>query len=313
MKIGIIMDPIRAIDIKKDSSFAMLLAAQTLGWDIYYMEVSDLYIANNHPAARMHTLKVADNSSQWYTITGTDNMLLQDLNIILMRKDPPVTMEYIYVTHILELAQKEGVYVVNDPAALRDANEKLYIYWFPEYIAPTLVTRCTSQLTDFLNEYSDVILKPLDGMGGASVLHIRKQDPNTGALIEILTEKNQKFIMAQKFIPEIADGDKRILLIDGDPVPYALARIPKPGEHRGNLAVGGTGKGVELTKRDLEICNNIAPALRAKGLMFVGIDIIGNYLTEINVTSPTCIRELDRIYNLDIAKDLLMAIKKNIS
>ena len=313
MKIGIIMDPIQQINITKDSSFAMLLAAQALGWDIYYMNLSDLFIAENLPGAKMRSLSVADDTRQWFTITKTEILNLHELDIILMRKDPPVTMEYIYVTHILDLAVQAGVCVVNNPAALREVNEKLYIHWFPDCIAPTIVSRSMDQFINFLDEYGDVVLKPLDGMGGASVFRVQKTNANAEVIIETLTDRGKKFAMAQRFIPDIVNGDKRILMIDGNPVPYALARIPKPGEHRGNLAAGGTGKGVELTDRDREICNIIAPVLRAKGLRFAGIDIIGNYLTEINVTSPTCIRELDKLYNLEIARELLLAIEKTLN
>lgn len=313
MKIGIIMDPIQQINITKDSTFAMLLAAQSLGWDIYYMELSDLFISGNRPGAKMCSLTVADDTRQWFTITKTEILQLQELDIILMRKDPPVTMEYIYVTHMLDLARQAGVCVVNNPSALREVNEKLYIHWFPECIAPTLVSRNMEHFFNFMDEHDDIVLKPLDGMGGTSVFRVQKTNTNAEVIIETLTGRGQKFAMAQRFIPDIVDGDRRILLIDGKPVPFALARIPRPGEHRGNLAAGGTGKGVELSDRDREICNIIAPVLRAKGLRFVGIDIIGNYLTEINVTSPTCIRELDKIYDLDIARDFLVAIDKTLN
>jgi glutathione synthase len=313
MKIGIIMDPIQQINITKDSSFAMLLAAQALGWDIYYMELSDLFIADNRPGAKMHSLTVADDIRQWFTITKTEVLQLQELDIILMRKDPPVTMEYIYVTHMLDLARQAGVCVVNNPSALREVNEKLYIYWFPDCIAPTLVSRSLDQFVNFMDEYEDVILKPLDGMGGTSVFRVQKANANAEVIIETLTNRGEKFAMAQRFIPDIVNGDKRILLIDGNPVPHALARIPKPGEHRGNLAAGGSGEGVELTDRDREICNIIAPVLREKGLRFVGIDVIGNYLTEINVTSPTCIRELDKLYGLDLARDFLLTIEQTLN
>lgn len=311
MKIGVIMDPIQHINIAKDSTFAMLLAARDLGWDIYYMELPDLFVADNRPGAKMCSLQVADDAREWFRILKTEIRQLQELDIILMRKDPPVTMEYIYVTHMLDLASHAGVRVVNNPASLREVNEKLYIYWFPGCIAPTLVSRNKDQFFDFMDEHNEVILKPLDGMGGASVFRVSRSNANAEVIIEMLTNKGKKFAMAQRFIPDIVNGDKRILLIDGNPVPYALARIPKPGEHRGNLAAGGTGKGVELTRRDYEICNEIAPVLRAKGLRFAGIDIIGDYLTEINVTSPTCIRELDKLYDLDIAKELLLAIESN--
>jgi len=312
MKIGIIMDPIQRINIAKDSSFAMLLAAQALGWDIYYMELSDLFITGNRPGAKMHSLVVTDDIRQWFTITKTEILQLQELDIILMRKDPPVTMEYIYATHMLDLARQAGACVVNNPSALREVNEKLYILWFPECIAPTLVSRSMDQFFNFMDEHEDIILKPLDGMGGTSVFRLQKANANAEVIIETLTSRGEKYAMAQRFIPDIIDGDKRILLINGNPVPYALTRIPKPGEHRGNLAVGGRGEGVELTDRDREICKIIAPVLRDLGLMFVGIDVIGDYLTEINVTSPTCIRELDNLYDLDIARDLMLTIEKHL-
>lgn len=309
MKLGIIMDPIQDIKIDKDSSFAMLLAAQALGWELYYMEMDDLFLEHSQPSARMRRLEVEDNASSWFRFSDETTTALNFLDILLMRKDPPVDKEYIYVTQLLDLAQKTGVHVFNDPTALREVNEKLFINWFPEFIAPTLVSRNQQRIFAFIDEHCDIILKPLDGMGGASVFRVNNTDANAGVIIETLTSGGRRFAMAQRFIPEITHGDKRILLIDGEPVPYALARIPRPGENRGNLAAGGTGKGVELTGRDREICAGIAPTLRELGLMFVGIDVIGEYLTEINVTSPTCIRELDKIYNLDIARDLMLAIE----
>ena len=310
MKLGIIMDPIQGINIKKDSSFSMLLAARDLGWDIYYMEMHDLFLAGNKPRASMRRMDVEDNPKQWFRFKEELISELVFLDIILMRKDPPVNMNYIYVTQLLELAQKDGVCVVNSPAALRDVNEKLFISWFPGCIAPTLVTMDAHRIRAFLDEHQDIILKPLAGMGGASVYRIKNPDVNTQVIIETLTDNGTKLAMAQRYIPDIIKGDKRILLIDGEPVPYALARIPKAGETRGNLAAGGTGKGVELSQRDREICAAVGPVLREKGLMFTGIDVIGDYLTEINVTSPTCIRELDALYQLNIAQDLLLAIEK---
>lgn len=310
MKLGIVMDPIQDIKINKDSSFAMLLAAQALGWEIFYMEIGDLFLAGNKPSAKMIKLQVEDNSKKWFEFQNELTAGLDSLDVILMRKDPPVDMEYIYVTQLLELAQKSGVLVVNNPVALREVNEKLFISWFPDYIAPTLVSRNGKQFADFIKEHKDIVLKPLDGMGGSSIFRVNQADANSGVIVETLTNKGSKFAMAQRYIPEISQGDKRILLIDGKPLPYALARIPKPGEHRGNLAAGGTGKGVELSARDQEICAVISPVLQKLGLLFTGIDVIGNYLTEINVTSPTCIRELNTIYNLDIARDLMLVIEK---
>lgn len=312
MKLGIVMDPITGIDIRKDSSFAMLLAAQALDWQIYYMEMADLFIAGCTPCARMRRLTVADDSGQWFEYGAESTAELKKLDIILMRKDPPVDMEYIYITQLLDLAQLAGVCIVNDPAALRDANEKLFIHWFPDYIAPTLVTSVEQRIVEFARTHDDIILKPLGNMGGASVFRLGKHDSNLPVVIETLTANGTKLAMAQRYIPEIIRGDKRILLIDGEPVPYALARVPMPGEHRGNLASGGAGKGVELTSRDRAICAALGPVLRDKGIIFAGIDVIGDYLTEINITSPTCIRELDALFKLDIAGDLMRALATHI-
>jgi glutathione synthase len=225
-----------------------------------------------------------------------------------MRKDPPLDLEYLYSTYLLEQAETRGTLVVNRCASLRDANEKLFTAWFPHCCAPTLVSRDAGRFRAFLAEQGDIILKPLDAMGGASVFRVRQDDPNTAVILETLTDHGRRMAMAQRFIPEISAGDKRILLVDGEPVPYALARIPAPGETRGNLAAGGRGEGVPLSERDYWICAQVAPVLREKGLLFVGLDVIGDYLTEINVTSPTCIRELDRQYGLDIAGQLMDAI-----
>lgn len=312
MKLGIIMDPIAEISIRKDSSFAMLLAAQALGWDIHYMEMPDLYIDGGKASARMRRLSVADHPSRWFEFKEELTGGLAMLDVILMRKDPPVDMDYIYVTQLLEFAQQDGACVINDPAALRDMNEKLFILRFPECIVPTLVTSRTSRIAEFAGVQRDIILKPLAGMGGTSVFRLKQDDSNQNVIIEAVTANGSRLVMAQRYIPEIVNGDKRILLIDGTPVPYALARIPRPGDHRGNLAAGGTPRGVELTPRDREICEQLSPLLRDKGLMFVGIDVIGEYLTEINITSPTCIRELDAIYGLDIAGDLMRAIERQL-
>jgi glutathione synthase len=305
LRLGMLMDPIGSINIKKDSSFAMLLAAQKRGWELLYLEQSDLFLRDGRVYAHLRRLRVKDDPAGWFELEAPHTEALDRLDILLMRKDPPFDMEYVYTTHLLERAEAAGVLVVNRPASLRDCNEKLYTAWFPECCAPTLVTRSAAQLREFLAEQDDIILKPLHGMGGASIFRVRSGDPNTGVILETLTEHGQRFAMAQRFIPEISAGDKRILMIDGEPVPYALARIPAPGESRGNLAAGGRGEGVALSVRDRWICDQIGPALRAKGLYFVGLDVIGDYLTEINVTSPTCIRELDKLYGLDIAGQLL--------
>ncbi|MGK0297568.1 MAG: glutathione synthase [Gammaproteobacteria bacterium] len=312
MKLGVIMDPISGINIKKDSTFAMMLASQKKGWEIYYIEMKDLFIHEQHAKANTSIVSVDDNKNNWYKFHQQLTIFLSDLDVILMRIDPPFNMEYIYSTYILELAQSEGAIIINDPAGLRDVNEKMFINYFPECIAPTLVSRNQQHLIEFISNHDHVILKPLDGMGGKSVFKSSKNDPNLNVIIETLTIDHSNFIMAQKYIPEINEGDKRILLINGLPVEYALARIPMAGETRGNLAAGGTGKGVELTARDRWICEQVGPTLIKKGLFFVGLDVIGDYLTEINVTSPTCIRELDAIYNIDIGTRLMEAIEKNI-
>ena len=307
------MDPIATINIKKDSTFAMLLAAQARGWPISYMEVRDLSVTDGLPFASVRDVKVTDNPENWFTLGEIKNCALSELDVILMRKDPPFNMEYIYATYILELAERQGTLIVNKPQTLRDANEKLSTSWFPQCTAPTLVSRSRNQFLDFLKQHKDLILKPLDGMGGASIFRVKEGDVNTNVVIETLTQQETRFAMAQRFIPEIAQGDKRILLINGEPVPYALARVPAAGESRGNLAAGGTGIGVPLTERDYWICNEVSATLVEKGLMFVGLDVIGDYLTEINITSPTCIRELDKLYGLDIADQLMDAIESKLA
>ena len=302
------MDPINTIKVHKDSSFAMLLAAQARGWQLYYMEQADLYLQDGRAFASMRRLSVRDQNTDWYEHSEAEKHPLSSLDVVLMRKDPPVDMEYLYTTHVLERAELEGVLVVNHPSSLRNCNEKLFTAWFPECCAPTVVSRDPGRLRAFLYEHRDIILKPLDAMGGASIFRVREDDPNISVILETLTELGQRTAMAQKFIPEISKGDKRILMVDGEPVPYALARIPAKGETRGNLAAGGRGEGVELSERDRWICAQTGPQLRERGLMFVGLDVIGDYLTEINVTSPTCIRELDQQYGLDIAGQLMECI-----
>ena len=305
MKLGIIMDPIGKINIEKDSSFAMLLAAQKCGWDLLYMELSDLYMDNDTPIARMRNLEVNNDSKKWYSLSDYTVENLCTLDIILMRKDPPFSLEYIYSTYILEHAQRLGVLVVNNPTALRSVNEKFYITYFPNCIPPTRVSKDTEILLDFVKEQNSAIVKPLDSMGGNGIHHITELNEKTKTILQSATKNNSEYVMAQKFLPEISDGDKRILLIGGKPVPYALSRIPKNSNSKGNLAQGATGKGVELNARDKWICEQVGSKLNDMGLIFVGIDIIGDYLTEINVTSPTCIRELEKIFDIDIAKQLI--------
>lgn len=312
LKLGVVMDPISTIKIKKDSTFAMLLAAQARAWSITYMELNDLSVIDGVAMAQARALSVRDDPMGWFELGDYQSLPLSDLDVILMRKDPPFNMEYIYATYILELAEHQGVLVVNKPQTLRDANEKLSTAWFPQCTTPALVTRNPQQILAFLQQQKDIILKPLHGMGGASIFRVTENDLNTNVIIETLTEHQTRYVMAQRFIPEIVQGDKRILLVDGEPVPYALARVPAKGETRGNLAVGGTGVGVALSQRDYWICEQVAPTLKEKGLLFVGLDVIGDYLTEINITSPTCIRELDQLYGLDIAGQLMDAIEARI-
>jgi len=313
--LGIVMDPIENIKVYKDSSFAMLLAAQARGWTLWYMELNDLLLCSGRPYAFMRPLEVRDDPENWFTLGAAESapVALNLMSVILMRKDPPFDLEYIVATYLLEQAEAIGTLVVNKAQALRDANEKLYTAWFPECCAPTIVTRQEVSLRDFLQEHEDVILKPLDGMGGKSIFRVTKADVNTSVILEMMTENEQRFVMAQRYIPEITQGDKRILLINGEAVPYALARIPAEGESRGNLAAGGRAEGVELTERDKWICAKVGPKLREQGLLFVGLDVIGHYLTEINVTSPTCIRELDNLYGLDIAGQLMDLIEEKLA
>lgn len=311
--LGVVMDPISAIKYHKDSTLAMLLAAQSRGWELYYMEMDDLLLANDLAQAWMRPIKVFADADHWYE-TGESRLCpLHQLDVILMRKDPPFDMEYIYATYLLELAEQRGSLVVNHPQSLRDANEKVFTSHFPQCTPPTLITRRAEQIRDFLDQHHEIILKPLAGMGGASIFKISEGDPNTSVIIETLTAHGTQYAMAQRFIPEISAGDKRILLIDGEPIPYALARIPAKGELRGNLAAGGQGVGVPLSERDYWICEQVAPILKEKGLIFVGLDVIGDYLTEVNVTSPTCIRELDAQYGLDIGDQLMEAISHHLS
>lgn len=305
VQLGVVMDPIGAIKISKDSSFAMLLAAQRRGWALWYMEQEDLWLEGEQPWARMRRLEVRDVAGDWYRFGEAAERPLASLGVILMRKDPPVDMEYLYTTYILERAERDGCLVVNRPQALRDANEKLYALEFIDCCPPTLVSRRAGDFKRFLAEHGDMILKPLGGMGGASVFRVRAGDPNLHVILETLTRHGQAHAMAQRFIPEISQGDKRILMLDGEPVPYALARIPAPGETRGNLAAGGTGVAQPLSAGDLRIARRVGPALRERGILFAGLDVIGDFLTEINLTSPTCIRELDRAHRLDIAGQLM--------
>ena len=312
IKLGMVMDSIDHINIKKDTSFAMLLEAQVRCWELHYMELNDLFLRNGRAYARTRTLTVQRNAQQWYRFIGEQDIPLDQLDVIIMRKDPPFDQEYIYATYLLERAESMGVYVVNKPQSLRDANEKLFTAWFPQCCAETLVAREPARIRSFLHEQGEIILKPLDGMGGTSIFHLRKDDPNLSVILETMTQYNSRYVMAQKYIPEIKDGDKRILMINGEAVPYALARIPAQGETRGNLAAGGRAEGRELTEQDWWIASQVGPTLREKGLIFVGLDVIGDKLTEINVTSPTCVQELDQQFGLNIAGTLMDHIEINL-
>ena len=309
IKFGVIMDPIESIKIHKDTTFAVLLEAQKQGFELYYMQQKDLYLRDGLVQAHMQTLNVQDDNNKWFELGETERLSVSDLDVIFMRKDPPFNMEYIYTTYLLELAEKAGVLVVNNPQSLRDANEKLFTAWFPECCPSTLVSSNMQLLKEFLLEQKDIILKPLDGMGGRAIFRVQENDPNLNVIFETLTDHGQNNIMAQRYIPEILQGDKRIILIDGEPVPYALARIPAAGETRANLATGGKGVAQPLTDRDRWICKQVGDTLRKKGLMLVGLDVIGDYLTEINVTSPTCIREIDAAFDTNIAAKLIECIR----
>ena len=313
ISLGVVMDPIADIKFYKDTTLALLLAAQERGWDLHYMEQKDLYLLQGEARANTRNLFVADNGDSWFELGLHEDKKLGDLDVIIMRKDPPFDNEYIYSTYILEAAQNQGALVVNDPRSLRDCNEKIFATQFPQCCPPVLVSRDMLRLREFHRSHGDVIFKPLDGMGGSRIFRCRHDDPNVGVILETLTEFGSQSIMAQRYIPEISEGDKRILVVDGEPIPYCLARIPAIGETRGNLAAGGTGVAQPLTDQDYWIVEQVAPTLKAKGLLFVGLDVIGNYLTEINVTSPTCAREIDKAYNTGIGSRLIDAIERKLA
>ncbi|GGB54368.1 glutathione synthase [Shewanella inventionis] len=313
IKLGIVMDPISDINIKKDSSFAMLLAAQSRGYQLFYMEMHDLAMVNGKAMANMRPLTVKQDANDWFTLGEAKDTPLADLDVVLMRKDPPFDTEFIYATYMLERAEEEGVLIVNKPQSLRDANEKLFTAWFSEFTPETIVTRDAKRIRAFHQFKQDIILKPLDGMGGTSIFRVKKDDPNVGVIIETLTSYGQQYAMAQAFIPEITQGDKRILVVDGEPVPFALARIPMKGETRGNLAAGGSGVAQPLSESDWKIARAIGPELKKRGLIFVGLDVIGDKLTEINVTSPTCIKEIEAAFDVNITGMLMDAIEARVN
>ena len=313
IKLGIVMDPIENIYVKKDSSLAMMVEAQQRGYTLYYMQMNDLYLLQGEARARVKIVTVANDENNWYEIKDEQDIALSELDAILMRKDPPFDTEFIYATYMLERAELAGTLIVNKPQSLRDCNEKLFTAWFPELSAKTLVTRNAAQIRAFHQEEKDVIIKPLAGMGGSSIFRIKEGDANVGVIIETLTNHGSQYAMVQEYMPEIKDGDKRILIVNGEPMPYCLARIPAQGETRGNLAAGGSGVARPLSATDKQIAETIAPELKKRGLYFVGLDVIGDKVTEINVTSPTCIKEIEAAYPINISGKLMDAIEHTLS
>ncbi|SFX39264.1 glutathione synthase [Marinospirillum alkaliphilum] len=310
--LGVVMDPIADITYKKDTTLALLLAARKRGWQLKYMELGDLHLRQGKAWARMADLDVFADPDGWFRLGEAELAPLAELDVLLMRKDPPFDHAFLTSTWLLEAAEQEGVLVVNKPQSLRDCNEKLFAQQFPQCCPPTLVASRSELIREFHREHQDIILKPLDGMGGMGVFRVTAEGMNLGAIIEQLTDNGQRQIMVQKYLPEIVHGDTRILVINGEPVPYGLARIPMAGETRGNLAAGGSGVARELTDRDYWLVSQVAPALKEKGLIFVGLDVIGDYLTEINVTSPTCVRELDQQCGLDIGGQLMAHLAERL-
>ena len=305
LKLGVVMDPIGSIHYKKDTTLALLWAAQDRGWALFYIEPDGLFLDAKHPMASARPLTVHRSADHWFDLGDKTALRLTKLDMVLMRKDPPFDMEYIYATYLLERAEQAGTLVVNRCQSLRDCNEKLFATEFPECCPPLLVSRDMGRLRAFHSQHGDVIFKPLDGMGGSAIFRARPGDPNISVILETLTQSGSQTIMAQQYLPAIQEGDKRILMVNGEAVPWCLARVPLAGESRGNLAAGGSGIVQPLTERDQWIANHVGPILRERGLYFVGLDVIGDYLTEINVTSPTCLREIEAETDLDIAGQLL--------
>ena len=312
VRLGVVMDPIGSIKPWKDSTLAMLLEAQRRNWVIYYFEPDDLFFDDSVAWGNYRQLSVADDRQRWFGFAESGRIALGELDVILMRRDPPFDLEYIYTTYLLEQAEEQGCLIVNNPASLRDCNEKLYTREFPQCCPPTRVSRDPALLREFVEQHREAVIKPLDSMGGNSIFRINAEDPNRNAIIDAVTKNGTSQTMIQRFIPEISEGDKRILLIDGEPVPYALARIPSVDDFRGNIAAGATTRSQPLSDRDRWLCEQVGPSLRKRGLIFTGIDVIGDYLTEINVTSPTCIRELDADFNLNISAILFDSIESRL-
>ncbi|CUS48278.1 MAG: glutathione synthase GshB [Idiomarinaceae bacterium HL-53] len=311
-RIGIVMDPIADIKTYKDTSFRLALEAQARGHELFYFELADLYIEGGTPFGSARSLHVVDQKEDFYTLGARETLKLGELDAIIMRKDPPFDIEFVYATHILELAKRDGALIANNPQSLRDCSEKLFTAWFPDLIPATLVTRSAEQIRAFHAKHGTIILKPLDGMGGASIFKVNEDGNNLGVIIETLTAHGSRYAMVQEYLPAIKDGDKRILIINGEPVPYALARIPSAGETRGNLAAGGAGRAQPLSDSDWQLARAVGPVLKEKGLYLVGLDVIGDRITEINVTSPTCMREIEAAYNLNIAELFFTAIEADL-
>lgn len=312
MKLAFILDPLDSLKIYKDSSFAMMEAAQARGHEVFVCELHDLFRLPDGVAAQTSRLQIIGSEQDWYRLSDAAPRLLRDFDAVMMRKDPPFDAEYLFATHLLSQAEREGARCFNAGEALRNHNEKLAILEFPQLIAPTLVSAKTAKLRDFVREQGEAILKPLDSMGGDSIFRVRADDPNFSVILELMTQHETRTIMAQRYLPEIVAGDKRVLLIDGEPMEFALARIPSAGETRGNLAAGGRGVAQKLSARDLQIAQTVGSALKSRGLLLVGLDIIGDYLTEINVTSPTCFREIMTQTGLPLAERLIVAIERRV-
>lgn len=312
-RLVVVMDPIVDINFKKDTTLALMLAAQKRGWQLLYAELNNLYLEQGIARATLRRITVANDPQSWFEFHESEDVALGDCDALLMRKDPPFDNQFIYATYILERAQNAGCLVVNDPKSLRDCNEKVFATLFPDCCPPVLVSSDAKRLREFHATHQDVIFKPLDGMGGSRIFRCKADDPNVSVILETLTVDGSEFIMAQKFIPEIGAGDKRILVVNGEAIPYCLARIPASGETRGNLAAGGRGVAQPLSERDQWIVERVTPTLKEKGLLFVGLDVIGDYLTEINVTSPTCVREIEAAYNVQIGESLMLAIENMLS
>ena len=313
MKFGVVMDPIGSINFKKDSTLSILIEAQSRNHNLIYMEPSSLFLKEDGAYALTQEIKVRDDSENWFELSTTSEMLLSDLDMIVMRQDPPFDANYIYNTYVLEAAERKGVIVVNKPQSLRDCNEKVFATEFPQCCTPFLVTSNQSLLKEFIKEHLDTVVKPLDGMGGASIFRVRSLDPNTGVILENITENGDTKVMIQKYIPEIVEGDKRILLIDGVPMEGAIARVPAEGELRGNLAAGASAVARSLTTQDKWICDQVGPHLKELGLALVGLDVIGDYLTEVNVTSPTCFREYKNLCDIDVASNFLDCLETKLT